>query len=532
MILPFLALIFMFIFVKEKKTIKTLSVFALILLIIMFLNKGVNQPLSFLYIWMLDKIPFFIIFKSPLEKFSVLFLFFFTITMLFLMISNKNRKILNYVFVAYILFAAIPFIALKFMPDFSIGIDKFVSRKFVFKEEYQQIIDKMNNDKLYYKYLSLPGSLNYQVTMLNHDNKYYRGMDPLLYAINKPFIAAYSGDSFKVLYDNLSDKNIENIMGAFSIRKIMINSDIVPSFGFLEKESPAELKNLFSKTMATEQFGNVGLYSLKSYVPVIYTPTREININNPSNDPTKVFEKMVSGDFKYGTEIVSEADGSSTADNIVDFAETSRPTIEYKKLSEVKYRVFVHGLKQEMPLVFNESFNKGWKLFQPTAQITNGSIANISGSASDEDAASSDDITNDINEKVISKTTDDLGNHDFISKSFNKTIQNDNLSNGTFNETWPYSVVGENTHNKVNGYANGWVLNPKELCASNKCIKNADGSYDLELVVEFAPQKFYYLGWAVTACTFVFAIPVAIFVRRKNKADKKLDDKERDNYDN
>lgn len=517
MVLPFLVFIYSLVIIKDKKILRRISFLCLILLAIMFLNKGVNQPLSFLYVLMLEKIPFFIIFKSPLEKFSALFLFFFAITMLSLMASKKH-KVLNYAFAIYVLFAAIPFITLSFIPDFSIGVNKYISRRFILKQEYRQVITILNSDKLSYRYLSLPGSLNYQVTMANEGNKYYRGMDPLLYAINKPFIAAYSVPAFNVIYNNLSNKNIENIMGAFSTRKIMLNSDIIPSFGFLEKESPTESKAIFSSTMANKQFGNVSLYTLNSYIPIMYTPTREININNPTDDPANELSRMTSTDFISGSAIFSKNSYQSVNDQIIDFPEENRPTLEFKKINEVKYRVVVHGLKQKIPLIFNESFDKQWKLFQSPISKEPDKIDATSEPSNEEDGATKEEIASFINKKVISKTADDQGKNDFISKSFNKTIQNDNLSKGKFFEIWSELAVEEGSHSEVNGYANSWILNPEDLCKNNsKCVTNSDGSYDTELVVEFLPQKLYYLGWLITVGALIFSILAAIYVHRRKK---------------
>lgn len=510
MVMPFFLVIYLFIVEKNKGIIRKLSIMVLILSIIIFLNKGVNEPFGSLYILMLEKLPLFIIFKSPLEKFSLLLLVIFTMTIIILYSSKK--RILNVVLVIYLTVAVIPFVTLNFIPDFSIGANKFITRKFLYKQEYKQVIERINNDKLYYRYLSLPGSLNYQVTMHNHDNKYYRGMDPVLYAINKPFIATYSGDQFDIIYKNLSSQNIENIMGAFSIRKIMINKDIIPSFGFSEKNSSSQLNTIFSKTMAKGQFGNIDLYDLESYVPLIYTPTREIYINNPSSGPVNVLSKMTSSDFKHGSVVFSENSSESTADKIIDFPDENRPTIEFKKINEIKYRVIVHGLKQEIPLIFNESFNKQWKMFQIPIQTEEFNLASNFESENIEDGATKDDLINYINEKVISKTTNSQGKSNFISKSFNKTIQNDNLLDGKFYETWLKSEIGGNIHSEANGYANSWVINPKELCGeSGKCTINADGSYDTELVVEFWPQRVFYMGSFITGFTLIVSMVCLVF---------------------
>jgi len=59
----------------------------------------------------------------------------------------------------------------------------------------------------------------------------------------------------------------------------------------------------------------------------------------------------------------------------------------------------------------------------------------------------------------------------------------------------------------VNGYANSWNINPTELCGTPAgealCVRNADGSYDLELVVEFWPQRLFYIGLFISGATLL-----------------------------
>jgi hypothetical protein len=138
---------------------------------------------------------------------------------------------------------------------------------------------------------------------------------------------------------------------------------------------------------------------------------------------------------------------------------------------------------------------------------------------------------------------------DFISKNFQGTIQNDNLAKGNIFETWfPTTFPSENStgqvpanifkrnvielpeedHLMVNGYANSWVIRVDEVCPSNpqtpmsfqensqgqglegvnvernsNCIRNSDGSYDMELVVEFWPQRLFYIGAFISITTLL-----------------------------
>ncbi|MBU2028780.1 SAP domain-containing protein, partial [Patescibacteria group bacterium] len=164
---------------------------------------------------------------------------------------------------------------------------------------------------------------------------------------------------------------------------------------------------------------------------------------------------------------------------------------------------------------------------------------------------------------------------DFVSKNFQGTIQNDNLPVGNIFETWlptSYKVsaqgesafggesgklssrfldftrndtvveLPEEDHLMVNGYANSWIINTDELCnnpsykvesynvESGYCVKNADGSYDFEMVVEFWPQRLFYVGVGISGTTLLLCLAYLgyDYYRRKKYAKIKENDAGKD----
>ena len=65
--------------------------------------------------------------------------------------------------------------------------------------------------------------------------------------------------------------------------------------------------------------------------------------------------------------------------------------------------------------------------------------------------------------------------------------------------------ISDGNHLMANGYANSWIIDPEKICAENPifCTKNPDGTYDMELVVEFWPQRFFYVGLAILGITLL-----------------------------
>jgi len=94
----------------------------------------------------------------------------------------------------------------------------------------------------------------------------------------------------------------------------------------------------------------------------------------------------------------------------------------------------------------------------------------------------------------------------------------------TFNPNWKIYGYGrqlfEDTHILVNGYGNYWTINPFQVC-NNKCIKNSNGTYDFELIVEFWPQRLFYLGLFVSGLTVFGSFGYLFFDYRRRKKENK-----------
>ena len=222
------------------------------------------------------------------------------------------------------------------------------------------------------------------------------------------------------------------------------------------------------------------------------------------------------------------------------------PRLEFKKINPTKYRVIVHNAQGEFPLIFSESFNDGWKIYlakKPERHINQNIDSYKILEGNEEGQASLGELKQFIYERLITN----LGNGkekeikhikwdnnkekldyvekykiDFISKKFQGTIQNNNLPSGDFYETWFKDPVDNNVnHLMVNGYANSWVVNTDNVCQNNdNCIKNSDGSYDFEVVIEFWPQRLFHIGLVVSGTTLLLSAIYLIFSPKRGKIKK------------
>ncbi|MFZ2188009.1 MAG: hypothetical protein WAV73_00395 [Candidatus Moraniibacteriota bacterium] len=268
-------------------------------------------------------------------------------------------------------------------------------------------------------------------------------------------------------------------------------------------------------------------------------------------------------------------EGADASAPCADEGGVMSPTLEFKKINPTKYRVRVHGASGVFPLVFSESFNDGWKGYlaspenfkaqisnfksqpkadPPRAEISNDQISKyktLDGNEGDQatkeelqDFVSNGYVTTlgDSREKTIEHKKWVNGKEqldyvekykiDFVSKNFQGTIQNDNLPSGNLFETWFRRPIENNAnHLMVNGYANSWVIDTSSVCdpknnSSNSsgaaCVRNADGSYDFEMVVEFWPQRLFYMGLAISLSTLFGCIVYLGYDYRKRKKQKNL----------
>ncbi|MBF0554271.1 MAG: hypothetical protein HQK96_06870 [Nitrospirae bacterium] len=153
---------------------------------------------------------------------------------------------------------------------------------------------------------------------------------------------------------------------------------------------------------------------------------------------------------------------------------------------------------------------------------------------------------------------------DFISKDIHGTIQNDNLPIGMFYETWlsgKFDLIQDNNrgsvedasynmenwkpnfglnsksvelpdlyHWQANGFANSWwvdlglvrKLHQATIKEEGFYKQNEDGSIDFEIVVEFWPQRLFYIGVFISIVTLVVCIIYLLYNWRKEQLCKKL----------
>jgi hypothetical protein len=100
---------------------------------------------------------------------------------------------------------------------------------------------------------------------------------------------------------------------------------------------------------------------------------------------------------------------------------------------------------------------------------------------------------------------------------------------GIVNGWWPFAKpdrIDDAFHYKLDGFLNAWYVDVPQYCHNqNLCHANADGSYDIDMVIEFWPQRWFYLGLLVSGTTLTGCISYLVYegirsYRKKRRAEK------------
>lgn len=165
----------------------------------------------------------------------------------------------------------------------------------------------------------------------------------------------------------------------------------------------------------------------------------------------------------------------------------SAPVISYVRINPSKYKVTIKGVVDPYFLVLNESFHSGWRLYPVDSSINDESFY---GRAFRFLGLCGKTLVQTFLKKDLS----------FSSNSFSSDLF---LSPTTF-ETWGKTSILSDKHYLVNGYANGWYIRPSDIEGNN-----------YEVIVEFEPQRLYYLSIVVSLIAGLSMIFLIILINKK-----------------
>lgn len=163
------------------------------------------------------------------------------------------------------------------------------------------------------------------------------------------------------------------------------------------------------------------------------------------------------------------------------------PKISFMKINPTKYRVKIKGAKDPYLLVFSEQFHSSWQIFpgQNLSTFMGDKKRGVWG------------LLGRFGTKTVKLFLKNADYGKVIADYFNGDINEADhqkifLEPATF-ETWDKAPIAQDRHFLVNNYANSWYIIPDDVA----------GKEDYDLIIEFKPQRIYYLGLLISALTLI-----------------------------
>ncbi|GFP32808.1 hypothetical protein HKBW3S42_01116, partial [Candidatus Hakubella thermalkaliphila] len=419
-------------------------------------------PLPDLYRWLYENFPGFNLFRYADKFYLIIALSYsvligYTTNAFFERLKEQHRNA-----AAHILLIVVCFLALWNAKPL---LTKEIGTLFVpqtIPEDYLVLKDYVYEQGEYFRTLWVPGGHRFGFFNFNHPalstvtqiqsswrqymptekSKRYTSVEEQIVSILEQPYSNFLLDSASVKYIILPSDPLDEIYRYYGSRDYFKSS--------LEKVPYFERVDIGTK--------EVLIYNNDGYKPRIYIPSSALYISDVEElvdladrlalADSAVFFESDAGNKKYNIEEINRT--------LIGSKSPEAMLTEWRMINPTKYRVVVRGVSNPFLLVFSENFSRGWKAY-------------IVGHTSrrERDETYLPDV------RVI--------------------IQNNGLPSGSLWETWLKEPLPDHEHFLVNGYANAWYIRPED----------AGERKDYEVIIEYWPQKLFYIGLAVSGATLL-----------------------------
>lgn len=482
----FIISISIFWFLKKDKGFNEWLLISLFL-VFLFFSVGPNLPLGKLYEIIVTSNPVFAFLRTTAGAVFILSLVY--TSFLFLFLNYINKIIVDIIFLIIVLIIAFPMLTGDYYTGLTNHNNAFKNEIGVkIPEKYFKLKPFIESNRLDAKIFVPNSNLTYIST-----NWGYVGPFSIFHFL-------YNGVNF-IGNNKLPLSKLPLSFSKHNIGYVLIDKNIISNYSHNNREFK-DYNLIFNEN-------DIFLYQTfnsDNYWPHIYSCNTEIINSN--------FEKIIysiSNDNPYKIEC--------------NLPSSTGPIIEYKKITPTKYRVIFHKVNSNFVFALTEAYHSLWNAsivqHKDDQEISKQLIIdNYNILANNESTqVKLNNLFSYIENGYISSVynngmkTKDI---DFISKIKFRTIQNENLSNG--------SIIEQGTdttkflkHFKMDKYFNGWLVTSEKIKKDfpNLIKVNEDDSFDFELIIEFFPQKVFYYSLFTTIFAFIFTIFLVILKRNR-----------------
>jgi len=532
---------------------KTLTVFGLMVLtIIFFLNKGKGFP------WQAPVHSLFEgnIILSSLRSFdkTLIFLPFMLLMPSCLGSAKANHKIIPWILLAVTFIFSYPLIYGDIYKKYAYvdqGKDYLTSRYaplVKIPQGYFDMISRTNRIKSDFRVFSVPWSLENPDLIgwiISPKWKHIGSSLVIAQYFNRPYVQMNAPNEFRG-WNYGADWNIQGnneslwlmqLSGMLNAKHFIFQKDAPEMFvsQAVSKINFYKEKGLI-KLLASNPYFDFFEISDTYFLPHFYVPDKLYSVEKPSNIPF-----VLENARGYAKPAILESYNGGPTNPALNYGGV---VIEYKKINTTKYKVNFHGITKSFPLVFSETFYPFWRIYPKRHSENNSGTIETYKIFEHNEAyqATKEELETYIEKGWVSELGDGSAKKrkevlwtsfntsqsyeeryriDYVSKKMKGTIQNDNIADGHFYDTWSLEPIDEKFHQIANGYANYWQIDMEYLKNTfpGNLKENTDGSYDLEVIVEFWPQKVLNISRAITIAfaAFICILLIRTYVFKKDE---------------
>jgi len=482
---------------KNKRMQHTVLFFSLYSILLIFISKGIHPPFKSFYIMLYNNVPFFWLFREPAGKFFFILILCYAILIGFT-IENILQKINNFkniylkivlllkislvvIIISTILISAFPIITGELIPEKRSGLP---SEYIKIPDYYYSSSVYVNNAPDDFKILVLPPNDFYQMPY----NWGYYGIDISSFLFNKPVLKiapeeGYVGNYFLKLSNITYHDGITNqskyyfwkMAGIMNVKFILNREDIDYTFrsSILPPNNVKMLLDNSNNVHFNKRIGKLSFYQIdKTYfIPHIYTAPTQIVVFSLHD----VLSAIKSKEFQPDKQIIIVSSQNKNKTKLQIHSST-HPYLFFQKINPIKYKIKIEYAHEPFWLVFSESFHPGWQAYINTDKIQCNPIVTYSN----------------VNVTECLHKSKFFEFRDFI-RIFNKPVP-------------------EKYHFVVNGYANGWYIDPQELGTGE----------NFTITLYYNPQSYFYVGVIISGLAFLGCIGYLFQNWRKTKIKRSL----------